>query len=83
MTKETGLERELAVKLGNRLRELRIQADYTQEAFAERLGISYKHYQDIETARHSNPTIKTLYGASKALGMALPDLIEGVFPPPN
>lgn len=32
----------------------------TQEVFAERIGMKYKHYQDLESGRKNNLQLKTL-----------------------
>lgn len=76
----TGLERGIAVALGDRIRKLRREAGLTQEALAERVDISWKHFQDIETARNSNPTLKTLVGIAAALDISVVELLEGVVP---
>jgi transcriptional regulator with XRE-family HTH domain len=79
----TRLEREIAIALGDRIRALRRSAGLTQEALAERVAISWKHFQDIETARNSNPTLKTLVGIAAALDVSVVELLDGIVPEPR
>ena len=63
-------------RLGRRIRELRRQADLTQEAAASAAKIDAKHLQAVE-AGATNATIATLIGIARALGVRLADLVEG------
>jgi transcriptional regulator with XRE-family HTH domain len=47
----------------------------TQEQAAELAKIDGKHWQDIEGAR-TNPTVATLVGIARALGVTLRELFE-------
>lgn len=49
-TKEKGLNGS-AVKIGQRMCELRRKKSYTQQQMAERLNISLQHYSNIERGR--------------------------------
>lgn len=60
-------------RLGRRIRELRVAKQLTQEQAAERAKLDPKHWQDLETGR-TNPTLATLVGISRALGVKLSDL---------
>lgn len=64
-------------KLGRRLQSLRAERGYSQEALADRAQLDPKHYQEVEHGR-SNATMATLVALSKALGISLSDLFEGV-----
>ncbi len=64
-------------RLGKRLRELRAERDLTQEAAASAAAIDPKHYQAIE-AGTSNVTMATLIGLTKALGVPLATMLDGV-----
>jgi DNA-binding XRE family transcriptional regulator len=55
-------------KLGKRVLALRGEAELTQEAASERARLDVKHWQDIERGR-TNPTIATLVGVARALGV--------------
>lgn len=65
----------LLVRLGKRIRTLRAERGLTQEAAAERGKLDEKHWQDIEGAR-TNPTVATLVGVAKALGVDIGSLFE-------
>jgi transcriptional regulator with XRE-family HTH domain len=43
-----------------RLRELRKQTGLTQEQFAERIGLSYRYYQQIELGKKREIRLSTL-----------------------
>jgi len=64
-------------RLGRRLRAIRQGLDWTQEEVAERARIDAKHYQVMESGL-SNVTFATLVAVSKALGVTLSELFEGV-----
>ena len=63
------------VRLGRRIRSLRTVAELTQEQAAERSKLDVKHWQDIEAGR-TNPTVATLHGIAKAVGVKLAELFE-------
>ena len=50
----------------NRLKYLRESAELTQEIVAELAGLSYKHYQSIESGRKREIRVTTLYRLAKA-----------------
>lgn len=60
--------------MGERVRELRLAQRMTQEALAERAGLSYKFIGEIERGR-GNPTIDTLQRLASALGLDAGDLL--------
>ncbi len=57
------------VVLALQLRKLR--GNESKKAAADRLGISYQAYQQLEDARKTNPTIKTLEKIARAYGKTL------------
>jgi transcriptional regulator with XRE-family HTH domain len=57
-------------RLGKRVRQLRNARKLTQERLAEDAKLAAKHLQDIERGR-TNPTLATLVGLAKALGVEL------------
>jgi antitoxin HicB len=57
------------VVLALQLRTLR--GNESKKAVAQKLGISYQAYQQLEDARKTNPTIKTLEKIAKAYGKTL------------
>ncbi len=64
-------------RLAKRIRELRADLGLTQEAAAERAKLDEKHWQDIESGR-TNPTLATLVGVARSLGVKLGELFEGL-----
>ncbi len=57
------------VVLALQLRKLR--GNESKKTAADRLGISYQAYQQLEDARKTNPTIKTLEKIARAYGKTL------------
>lgn len=68
---------EMLVKLGERIRELRLAAGLSQERCAAAAEIASKRLQDIEHGK-GNPTAATLYGIARACGVTLAELFAGV-----
>lgn len=82
---ETGLERSLAIALGDRLRDLRHKAGLTQEQLAHQADMTRNHYQVLESGRTShgvppNPTLRSIYNISLVLNIPITDLLDGIFP---
>jgi transcriptional regulator with XRE-family HTH domain len=63
----------LAILIGNRIRELRKARDLRQEDMAG-FGLSYKYYQRIEAGK-VNMTLKTLEKIAGALGVDAAELL--------
>ena len=59
-----------------RVREFREARGLSQEAFAERAGLKYKHYQAIEAGRKINIQFSTLQKLAKACGLELWELLQ-------
>ncbi len=59
-----------------RVRALREAIGLSQEAFAERAGLTYKHYQQVEAGRKLNITLPTLEKLAKACGLDLAELLD-------
>lgn len=66
-----------AKKLGQRLSVLRKEAGLTQEAAAEKAGITPRHLQRIE-AGHRVPSLGLLASLRRVLRVKWTDLFEGV-----
>ena len=64
-------------RLAKRIRELRAKLGLTQEVAAERAKLDEKHWQAIESGR-TNPTLATLVGIARSLGVKLGELFEGL-----
>lgn len=81
------VEKALAKGLGVRVQELRLAAKLSQEQLAEAAGMSKNHVQLLESGLSdrkkrspANPRFATLVALSRALGVDLPDLVQGVVP---
>ena len=61
--------------LGHRMREVRVERDWTQEVAAERLGVGVRELQRIE-AGHVNLTLRSLVRIAKALAVPLRSLFD-------
>jgi transcriptional regulator with XRE-family HTH domain len=64
-------------RLGQRLRELRLERGLTQEQAAEMIGIHPKYMPRVEAGR-ANLTVDNLIAASVAYGVALRDLFPEI-----
>lgn len=53
----------------------------TQEAFAERAGLTYKHYQQVESGRKFDIRLSTLIKMAEGLGLKLSELVDLTAPP--
>ncbi len=70
------MAKDIAKRLLARVRELREARGLSQEAFAERAGLKYKHYQSIEAGRKSDIRLSTLQKLAKACQMELRELLD-------
>ena len=69
-------------RLPARIRALREARGLSQEAFAERAGLTYKHYQAIEAGRKPKLQLPTLIKIAKALDLEPWQLLNFEFLPP-
>lgn len=67
---------ETAKRLLKRVKTIREQLGLSQEAFAERAGLKYKHYQAVEAGRKSDIRFSTLEKLAAACEMGLSDLLD-------
>lgn len=65
------------LRIGKRIRALRVECKLTQEAAAEAARLDGKHWQDIEAGR-TNPTVATLVGIARSMKVKLVDLFDDV-----
>lgn len=63
------------VRLGRVVRARRKELGLTQEKMAEKMGLDAKHLQLIEVGQ-TNPTVATLVGVARGLGVELEDLLR-------
>ncbi len=66
---------DVRILVGKNVRRLRIAADLTQAALAEKLGVDRAYVSGLELGQR-NPTILTLWHVSRALGVALASLLD-------
>jgi transcriptional regulator with XRE-family HTH domain len=59
-----------------RVKALREARGLSQEAFAEKAGLQYKHYQAIEAGRKPKIQLPTLDKLAKACGLELWELLN-------
>jgi transcriptional regulator with XRE-family HTH domain len=67
----------LQVVLGNRIRELRRKAGFSQESFADHCGLHRTYMGGIERGEH-NLTIQTVLTVSRGLGISVSKLLSGI-----
>ena len=70
---------DLAVDLGQRLRDMRLAQAYTQQSLADKAGIGLRPLKDLEAGRGSR--VLTLIKVLKALGAE--DAIQSLAPRPT
>ena len=61
-----------------RIRELRNKKRLSQEKLARLADVSYNTIVKIESGESKHPTIQTMAGIAKALGISLDELIKGL-----
>ena len=67
----------MQAKLGNRLKELRLRSELTQEEFARLINMDRTYYSTIEEGRR-NVTLRNLAKIADGFGVTLSELFEGV-----
>jgi len=63
--------------IGNRIRELRLEKGFSQEAFADSCGINRSHMGEVERGE-SNVTFQTLLAITRKLEVSISALLEGI-----
>ncbi len=66
----------MAKRLLARVKTLREALGLSQEAFAERAGLTYKYYQHVEAGRKRDIRLSTLEKLAKACGLELQELLD-------
>lgn len=77
----TDAEIKLSLKLGQRLRDLRLERGMTQEQVADKAGIATFTYQKFEKGESRpgspmNPELYTLNSLCRVFGIELPELLD-------
>jgi len=70
-------------RLVHRIKNLRLAAGQTQEHVAEKAGIAYKYYQEIEGGRRTALRLTTLERLAEHYGLELDDLFGRNAVPPT
>ena len=65
----------LYLKIGLKIRELRIYQNLSLQELSDKLDIEYNNLIRIEKGR-TNPTLSTLYKISQALNVKLTDIVD-------
>jgi len=65
---------DVRARIGGRIRDLRLGQNLTQEAVAERAGVSYKFLGEVERGT-ANPSLLTVDRICRALGVEIDDLL--------
>lgn len=63
--------KDVSLRIGRRVRDLRAANSYTQERLAELSGVDYKHIQLMESSQPTAARIDTLEKVAGAFGMGL------------
>lgn len=63
-------------KVAARIKQLRRDNDCTQEALAEKAGLSAQHIQRLEGRKPSGCSITTIHSIAKAFGITLGQFFE-------
>lgn len=63
-------------RLGEKIRKLRKDRDWTQEHLAELANIDPKTVIELEAGKRANPTLQTLNKLARALKTSLEDLLS-------
>jgi transcriptional regulator with XRE-family HTH domain len=68
---------EILKAVGKRIRELRSQKGWSQEAFADQCGINRSHMGQVERGE-TNMTFATLYFIAQKLDTSISSLFHGI-----
>ena len=77
MLRKLLIVRDLAIVLGDRIRELRRKRGFSQESFADHCGLHRTYMGGIERGEH-NLTIQTALTIAGGLGITLSRLFSGI-----
>lgn len=77
MTISIMADRDILTRFGERVRELRVKAGYSQEGFAEECGLDRTYMGGIERGER-NLALRNIERIAKALRITLSELMKGV-----
>ena len=70
------MEKDIKIKLGKRIKELRVKRKMTQEELAVDAEIDYKYFQTIEGKNPPNVKVETIEKLAKALQTSPSKLLD-------
>jgi transcriptional regulator with XRE-family HTH domain len=70
-----GLESDICVRVGRRIRSLGLKRGWTQQMLADHAQLTREHVSAVETGK-AGPGLRTLERIALALEIALPELIR-------
>jgi transcriptional regulator with XRE-family HTH domain len=68
---------DIAVRFGQRVRELRKETGLSQEAFAAKCGLDRTYISGIERGKR-NVSLRNIQVIAKAIGIAMSELMKGL-----
>lgn len=68
-------ERDVKIRFGNRMRELRKKKGFSQEKLALDIDMDLTSINEIEKG-HRSPKLITMYKIAQALGVSLSELVD-------
>jgi transcriptional regulator with XRE-family HTH domain len=77
ITSEESTMKQLQVQIGNKVRELRLEAGLSQETLADQAGIHRSHMGEVERGEVDMP-LSMLMKVSQALGVKVSKLVQGI-----
>lgn len=69
--------KEITLSLGERVRELRREKGFSQEAFAEKCGLHRTYISGIERGKR-NVSLRNIEVIAQALGISISELMRGI-----
>jgi transcriptional regulator with XRE-family HTH domain len=71
------MKKDVTIRLGKRIRDLRRAKGLSQEEFADRIDLDRTYVSGVERGMR-NPTLKTLQAFAEGLSVTLSHLLEGI-----
>jgi transcriptional regulator with XRE-family HTH domain len=68
---------EIQRSLGEKIRKLRAEKEFSQESFADECGLHRTYMGSVERGER-NLTLKTLHTVASALGLTVAELLSGI-----
>ena len=67
----------ITVKIGNRIRELRMKTGLSQEKFSQKIGMDRTYFASVELGKR-NISIVNIEKIAKGLEISLSELFDGI-----